>query len=48
MARMRDNAHIDPEIFDLFLASGVYRRYAERFMQPAQIDVVPIERYLSA
>ncbi|MDQ7250783.1 HD domain-containing phosphohydrolase [Dongia sedimenti] len=48
MARMRDNAHIDPEIFDLFLTSGVYRRYAERFMQPAQIDAVPIERYMSA
>lgn len=47
MARMRDNAHIDPEIFDLFLSSGVYRRYAERFMQPAQIDAVPVERYIS-
>jgi HD-GYP domain-containing protein (c-di-GMP phosphodiesterase class II)/HAMP domain-containing protein len=48
MAKMRDNAHIDPEIFDLFLTSGVYRQYAERFMQPEQIDTVPISNYVSA
>jgi HD-GYP domain-containing protein (c-di-GMP phosphodiesterase class II) len=48
MAKMRDTAHIDPEVFDLFLSSGVYRQYAERFMQPAQIDAVPIESYLRA
>jgi HD-GYP domain-containing protein (c-di-GMP phosphodiesterase class II) len=48
MARMRDTAHIDPEVFDLFLASGVYRRYAERFMQPEQIDTVPVESYMRA
>ncbi|WP_395021929.1 HD domain-containing phosphohydrolase [Dongia sp.] len=48
MARMRDNAHIDPEVFDLFLASGVYRQYAERFMQPEQIDAVLIQNYLRA
>jgi len=48
MARMRDTAHIDPEVFDLFLTSGVYRRYAERFMQPEQIDAVAIESYVRA
>ncbi len=48
MARMRDTAHIDPEVFDLFLTSGVYRQYAERFMQPEQIDAVPIETYVRA
>jgi HD-GYP domain-containing protein (c-di-GMP phosphodiesterase class II) len=48
MARMRDNAHIDPEIFDLFLTSGVYRRYAERFMQPDQIDAVAITDFVRA
>jgi HD-GYP domain-containing protein (c-di-GMP phosphodiesterase class II)/HAMP domain-containing protein len=46
MAQMRDNAHIDPEVFDLFLASGAYRQYAERFMQPEQIDAVPVEKYM--
>jgi HD-GYP domain-containing protein (c-di-GMP phosphodiesterase class II) len=48
MARMRDTAHIDPQVFELFLTSGVYRRYAERFMQPAQIDAVEVAAYLRA
>ncbi|GAB2176889.1 HD domain-containing phosphohydrolase [Dongia sp. agr-C8] len=48
MARMRDDAHIDPEIFELFLTSGAYLQYAERHMQPELIDVVLIERYLRA
>jgi len=39
---------IDPDLFDLFLTSGVYRRYAERFLKPEQIDVVDIEAYLGA
>jgi HD-GYP domain-containing protein (c-di-GMP phosphodiesterase class II)/HAMP domain-containing protein len=48
MAKMRDTAHIDPEIFNLFLTSGVYRQYAERFMQPEQIDAVSVESYVRA
>ena len=48
MARMRDTAHIDPQVFELFLTSGVYKQYAERFMQPDQIDAVPVEQYLHA
>jgi HD-GYP domain-containing protein (c-di-GMP phosphodiesterase class II) len=46
MARMRDEQHIDPDLFELFLRSGVYRQYADRFMQPAQIDEVRIDDYL--
>jgi HD-GYP domain-containing protein (c-di-GMP phosphodiesterase class II) len=42
----KKDKHIDPDLFDLFLRSGVYRRYAERFLQPAQIDEVNIEQYL--
>ena len=48
MARMRDERHIDADLFELFLRSGVFRRYAERFMRPEQIDAVAIERYLEA
>ena len=40
MAKMRDEQHIDPDLFDLFLRSGVYREYAERFLRPEQIDAV--------
>ncbi len=46
LASFKRNQHIDADLFDLFLTSGVYRRYAERFLLPEQIDEVEIERYL--
>jgi len=46
MAAMQQNRHIDTELFELFLRSGIYREYAERFMSAEQIDVVDIEKYL--
>ncbi len=36
--RMRD--HIDPDLFDVFIRKKVYLQYAQRFMDPAQIDEV--------
>ena len=48
MSSMKKDHHVDPELFDLFLASGTYRRYAEKFMKPEQIDDVDIDGYLSA
>ncbi len=47
LSMFKKNQHIDPELFDLFLSSGVYKRYAEKFMLPAQIDEVQVEQYLS-
>lgn len=43
MARTR---HIDPQLFRLFLSSGVYLTYSERFLAPSQIDEVDIQHYL--
>ncbi|UTW07425.1 HD domain-containing phosphohydrolase [Pseudomonas benzenivorans] len=40
MAEMCRTAHIDPQLFGLFVRARVYREYAERFMQQAQIDAV--------
>ena len=48
MARMRDEQHIDAELFALFLQSGVYAEYGKQFLQPEQIDEVDIRRYLQA
>ena len=48
MGFMKKDGHIDPDIFDLFLRSGVYRRYAERFMAPEHIDSVDIGAYVGA
>jgi len=42
----KKDKHIDPELFDLFLSSGVYLRYAERYLKPEQIDSVDVSMYL--
>ena len=44
---MRNDKHIDPDLFNLFLTSGVYLEYAKKFLSPSQIDEVSIEDYLS-
>jgi HD-GYP domain-containing protein (c-di-GMP phosphodiesterase class II) len=44
--RFKQDKHIDPVLFDLFLTSGIYRRYGERYLRPAQLDEVEISRYL--
>ena len=44
---MRNDKHIDADLFDLFLSSGVYLEYAKKFLSPSQIDEVNIEDYLS-
>ncbi len=43
---VKDN-HIDKDLFELFLTSGKYREYAEKFLKPEQIDDVDISQYLS-
>jgi len=47
MSFMKKDQHIDPELFDLFLRSGIYREYAERFMKSEQIDSVDIAAYIT-
>jgi HD-GYP domain-containing protein (c-di-GMP phosphodiesterase class II) len=44
----KKDQHIDPDLFDLFLTSGVYRQYAERYLKPEQIDAVDIRQYVDA
>jgi HD-GYP domain-containing protein (c-di-GMP phosphodiesterase class II) len=40
MANFKKGGHIDPDLFDVFVKQGVYRRYAEQFLDAAQIDGV--------
>ena len=40
MAKMVKNNHIDPDIYDIFIREKVYLKYAEAFVDPAQIDDV--------
>ncbi len=40
LGRMKLNNHVDPDLFDIFVRRKVYRRYAEMFLDPEQIDAV--------
>ncbi|MNU10908.1 hypothetical protein D3C72_2583530 [compost metagenome] len=40
MAFMCRDAHIDPELFGLFIKAQIYLQYARRFLDPEQIDAV--------
>ncbi|CAA7620675.1 HD family phosphohydrolase [Magnetospirillum sp. UT-4] len=46
MSFMVKDAHIDPELWLLFLRSGVWKDYAEKYLKPSQIDEVDISVYL--
>jgi HD-GYP domain-containing protein (c-di-GMP phosphodiesterase class II) len=39
--------HLDRDLFELFLRTGLHRSFAERFLDPAQIDEVDIEAVLA-
>jgi HD-GYP domain-containing protein (c-di-GMP phosphodiesterase class II)/ABC-type amino acid transport substrate-binding protein len=45
--KMALDQHIDYEVFKLFLTSGVYLEYANKFLAPGQIDDVDINQYLN-
>lgn len=45
MTFMVKDSHIDVELFDLFLTSGVFMTYAKRYMRPDQIDEVDVEAF---
>jgi len=42
MSTMRDNGHLCPDLFELFLESGVWREYGEQHLKPEQLDEVDI------
>ena len=48
MGFMREDQHIDPDLFDLFVKSGVYHEYALRYLQRGQIDAVDVAKLLPA
>ena len=46
MSFMVKDAHLDGDLFRLFLESGVYMEYAEKYLLPSQIDDINIADYL--
>ncbi|WP_027897305.1 HD domain-containing phosphohydrolase [Zestomonas thermotolerans] len=47
LAAMARDGHIDPQLFRLFLTSGVYREYGERFLRREQLDEVDVDGVLA-
>ena len=46
LGKMKMDNHIDPDIFDLFIREEIYLRYAEKFLEPEQIDEVDVANIL--
>ncbi len=39
MQKFKENGHIDPDLFEVFLDKGIHQRYAAQFMSAGQIDL---------
>ena len=39
LKKMKEEQHIDPDLYDAFIEQKVYRKYAEKFLDDVQIDV---------
>jgi HD-GYP domain-containing protein (c-di-GMP phosphodiesterase class II) len=44
---MVKDKHLDKDIFKLFLSSGIYKQYAQKYLLPEQLDEVDISQYLT-
>ena len=47
MQAMKEDQHIDSDLFELFLSQGIYKQYADKFLDNEQIDNVDIQKYLN-
>ncbi len=43
---LKVNGHIDADLFDLFLTSGIHLQFARQFLAPEQIDEIDIKAFL--
>ncbi|MEJ1971614.1 MAG: HD domain-containing phosphohydrolase [Lacunisphaera sp.] len=44
LGKMRLDGHLDPDLFDIFVRTRIYERYAKEFMDPSQIDIVDVTK----
>ncbi len=47
MGKMKEQHHLDPEVFDLFITSGIYRKYAEQQLPAELVDPVDEQKLLA-
>jgi len=46
MRDMKNSGHLDPDLYELFIKSGVYMEYAKEYIAEDQIDYINPEEYL--
>jgi HD-GYP domain-containing protein (c-di-GMP phosphodiesterase class II) len=44
LGQMKQDNHIDPDLFDIFIEEKIYLKYAEKFLDPEQIDEVDVTK----
>jgi HD-GYP domain-containing protein (c-di-GMP phosphodiesterase class II) len=44
LGQMKLSGHVDPDLFDVFVRERVWVDYARKFLEPAQIDEVDLQR----
>ena len=42
LGKFKENGHVDPDLFDIFVRDRVYLRYAQEFLDPEQLDEVDL------
>jgi HD domain len=47
MGNMKRDNHLDPDLFDVFVRSGVYRKFGERYLPPELLDGVDEDALLA-
>jgi len=47
LQRMSQQSHIDPDLYELFLRSRVWEKYARIFLRPEQLDITDASAYLA-
>lgn len=47
IGKLKECNHLDPDLVDFFITSGVYRDYAKRYLEPELIDAVDEARLLA-
>ncbi|QWD89972.1 HD domain-containing phosphohydrolase [Polynucleobacter sp. MWH-Braz-FAM2G] len=44
LGKMKLGAHVDPDLFDVFIWEKVYEEYANKFLDPKQVDEVDVSK----
>ena len=48
LKKMRNDNHIDPDLYELFIRSRVWEKYAQDALLPEQLDISDATEFLTA